>query len=49
MAGSEGIQVIVNRLAIQAATAVIMVLRDADVGPWPTATTSLEVTDTGTW
>ena len=33
MATSEGIQEIVNQVAVQAVTAVIMVLRDADVGP----------------
>ena len=33
MAESEGIQEIVNQAAIQAVTAVTMVLRDADSGP----------------
>ena len=33
MAESEGIQAIVNQVAIQAVTAVMMALRDADAGP----------------
>ena len=37
MAGSEGIQAIVYQAAIKVATAVMMGLKDADVGPWPAA------------
>ena len=33
MAESEGIQAIINQVAIQAATAEAMVLSEADVGP----------------
>ena len=33
MAESEGIQVIVNQVAIQAATAMMMALRETDMGP----------------
>ena len=38
MAESEGIQAIVNLAAIQVVTAVMMVLRDTDVGPQPATT-----------
>ena len=41
MAEYEGIQVIVYQAAIQVVTAVMMVLRDTDAGPWPSATASL--------
>ena len=40
-AESEGIQPVINQVAIQAATAVVLVLRDADAGPQPIATASL--------
>ena len=40
MAESEGIQAIVNKVAIQAVTAIMMELRDTDVGPW-SATTAI--------
>ena len=33
MSESEGIQAIVNQAAVHVATAVVMVLRSADVGP----------------
>ena len=41
MAESDGIQEIVNKAAIQVATAVMMVLRDADSGTQPATTASL--------
>ena len=40
MAESEGIQAIVTQAAIQAVTAVMMVLRDADAGPRTAANTA---------
>ena len=40
MAESEGTQAIVNQVAIQEATAVMMVFRDADIGPRTTAYTA---------
>ena len=40
MAESEGMKEIVNQVAVQAATAVMTVLRDVDVGPKPTPTAS---------
>ena len=39
MAESEGIQVIVNQVAIQTATAAVMELREEDTGPRPGAIT----------
>ena len=39
MDNSEGIQAIVNYVTIQAATAVLMALRDVDVGSKPAITT----------
>ena len=41
MAEFEGIQTIVNQVVIQAATAVMMALIDADVGPHPATMVSL--------
>ena len=49
MAQSESIQVIVNHTAMQATIAVMMVLRDIDVGPQPATTASLRVTKAETW
>ena len=40
MAESEGINEIVNQVAIQTATALMIALRDMDVGPQPTHNTS---------
>ena len=39
MAGSKGIQATVNQVAIQAATAVVIVPREADAGPRSDAST----------
>ena len=41
MVESEDIQIIVNQAATKAVTAVMMALRDADMGPQPAATASL--------
>ena len=38
MAVSESMQAIVNQSAVQLATALMMTLRDADVGPQPAST-----------
>ena len=40
MAELEGIKEIVNQVAVQAATAVMITLRDADAEPQPTTTAS---------
>ena len=42
MAESVDIQTIVNQVAAQAMTTVIMTLRDADVGPQPATTSAQE-------
>ena len=39
-AESEGIMEIVNQVAIQAATLVMMALRDVEAGPWVTTVAS---------
>ena len=49
MAESEGIQVIFNQAPIQVPTAVMMVLIDANVGPWSTATARPRYQQTETW
>ena len=40
MAKSENIKEVVKHMAIQAATAVVMAMRDAKVGPWLTTVAS---------
>ena len=50
MVESKAIQVIVNQVAIQAATAVVMVLAEVDAGPMSHASTaSLNKVHRKTW
>ena len=42
MAESEGIQAVVNQVVVQVMTAVMMALRDTDVGPRILANTAKE-------
>ena len=48
MAESDGIQIIVNQVAMQVMTAVMMVLRDTNAGLWPVVIASLRMTETAT-
>ena len=38
MADSDSIKEIVNEVAVQVATAVMMAFRDTETGPWPATT-----------
>ena len=40
MAYSESIKEIVNQVAVQAATAVMIAFRDTETGPWPAVMTN---------
>ena len=49
MAGSESIKEIVNQVAIQAATAVMMAFRDTEMGPWLATTKNQQQVQRQEW